>query len=68
MACNKPFLRYLNHHNNKLGFDCAIPVPCGHCAGCLKDYTQAWSDRCTFRSRHYRKRSPPREFNAYADL
>lgn len=28
----------------------AIPIPCGKCKGCLKDYVQSWSDRCTFES------------------
>lgn len=49
MACNKPFMRLIRSYQNRNGYDVAVPTPCGHCAGCLKDYIQAWSDRCTFR-------------------
>lgn len=50
MSCNKPFFRFISARNSKLGFDYFSPTPCGRCRGCLKDYTQAWSDRCIFES------------------
>lgn len=57
MACNKPFLRYVSARHNPLGYDVAIPTPCGHCAGCLRDYIQSWSDRCTFEAQTQRRPS-----------
>lgn len=50
MACNKPFLRLIRASHSKTGYDYFMPTPCGHCRGCLKDYVQSWSDRCTFES------------------
>ena len=57
MACNKPFLRFLSARHNPLGYDCAIPTPCGHCSGCLRDYITSWSDRCTFETMTQRRPS-----------
>lgn len=57
MACNKPFLRYVSARHNPLGYDVAIPTPCGHCAGCLRDYITSWSDRCTFEAQTQKRPS-----------
>lgn len=48
MACNFPWLRLIRGTSSRLGYDHFMPTPCNHCRGCIKDYIQAWSDRCTF--------------------
>lgn len=43
-------MRLIRARSSKTGCDYLVPTPCGHCRGCLKDYIQSWSDRCTFES------------------
>lgn len=54
MACNSPWLRLIRARSTPLGYDYLSPTPCGHCRGCIKDYIQAWTDRCTFESQTQR--------------
>lgn len=48
MACDSPWLRLIRARNSKIGYDYFMPTPCNNCRGCIKDYIQSWSDRCTF--------------------
>lgn len=51
MACDNLWLRLVRAQNsNGLGYDYLSPTPCGYCRGCVKDYIDAWTDRCTFES------------------
>lgn len=37
----------------KYGEDAVLCLPCGHCVGCVLDYSKEWAVRCTLESTYY---------------